>query len=80
MTTSRDLLQKADMTVAELVANGGKLQPEDSASFLRKLIKEPTILRQARVVEMLSPERNINKIGFGTRILRAATPKWCEFS
>lgn len=72
MTASRDLLQKADMTIADLVANGGRLQPEDSAVFLRKLIKEPTILRQARVVEMLSPERKINKIGFGSRILRAA--------
>jgi hypothetical protein len=73
MTASRDLLQKADMTIANLVANGGMLQPEDSAVFLRKLIKEPTILRQARVVEMLAPQRKINKIGFGQRILRAGT-------
>lgn len=72
MTTSRELLQKADMTIAELASNGGLLQPEDSAAFLRKMIKEPTILRQCRVVEMLSPQRNINKIGFGQRILRAA--------
>lgn len=71
MTASRDLLQKADMTISDLVQNGGRLQPEDSAVFLRKLIKEPTILRQARVVEMLSPQRKINKIGFGTRIMRA---------
>jgi hypothetical protein len=73
MTASRDLLQKADMTIADLVANGGRLQPEDSAIFLRKLIKEPTILRQARVVEMLSPQRIINKIGFGKRLLRKGT-------
>src|SRR6185437_4033913 len=72
MTASRDLLQKADMTIADLVANGGRLQPEDSAVSLRKLIKEPTILRQARVVEMLAPQRKINKIGFGKRILRKA--------
>lgn len=73
MTSSRELLQKADMTIADLVANGGYLQPEDSAVFLRKLIKEPTVLRQARVVEMLAPQRKINKIGIGKRILRAAT-------
>lgn len=73
MTSSRELLQKADMTIADLISDGGYLQPEDSAMFFRKLIKEPTILRQARMVEMLAPQRKINKIGFGTRILRAAT-------
>lgn len=73
MTSSRELLQKADMAISDLVADGGYLQPEDSAVFLRKLIKEPTILRQARVVEMMAPSRKINKIGIGTRILRAGT-------
>jgi hypothetical protein len=72
MSSSRELLQKADLTISNLIANGGYLQPEDSQVFLRNLIAEPTILRDARVVEMLAPQRKINKIGFGTRILRAA--------
>jgi hypothetical protein len=72
MSGNRELLRKADLTISELIANGGYLQPEDSAVFLRKLIYEPTILRSARVVEMLAPQRKINKIGFGSRIMQAA--------
>ena len=73
MSSNQELLRKADLTLADLTANGGMLQPEDSTAFIRKLIKEPTIIRAARVIEMLAPQRKINKIGFGQRILRKAT-------
>lgn len=73
MSSNQTLLQKADMTLADLTANGGELLPEQGASFIRKLILTPTILKQARVVEMTASRRKINKIGFGSRILRKAT-------
>lgn len=73
MSTNQELLRKADMAIADLASNGGMLLPEQGQTFIRKLIKEPTIIRQARVVEMTAPTRKINKIGFGQRILRAAT-------
>ena len=73
MPSNETLLQKADMTLADLTANGGELLPEQGASFIRKLILTPTIMRQARVVEMTASRRKINKIGFGSRILRKAT-------
>ena len=73
MSSNQTLLQKADMTLADLTANGGELLPEHGASFIRKLILTPTILKQARVVEMTASRRKINKIGFGSRILRKAT-------
>jgi hypothetical protein len=60
------------MAIADLQNNGGTLSPEQGASFIRKLIKQPTLIRVCRVVEMVSPQRKINKIGFGSRILRAA--------
>jgi hypothetical protein len=72
MSSNAQLLQKADLALADLSANGGLLQPEQGAAFIRKLIKEPTIIKQARVVEMTAPQRKINKIGFATRILRKA--------
>ena len=72
MTTNQSLLQKADLAMADLTANGGELAPEEGAAFIRKLIKQPTILRQARVVEMSANKRKVNKIGFGSRILRKA--------
>jgi hypothetical protein len=73
MSTNNSLLRKADLAIADLQNNGGELSPEQGASFIRKLIKQPTLIRVCRVVEMLAPQRKINKIGFGTRILRAAT-------
>lgn len=73
MSGNNALLQKADLAIADLQSNGGLLSPEQGSSFIRKLIQQPTLLRQARVVEMLASERKINKIQFGKRILRAAT-------
>jgi len=73
MTTNESLLQKADLTIADLQATGGELQPEEAATFIRKLIKTPKLIRQCRVVEMTAPKRKINKIGFAKRILRKAT-------
>jgi len=64
-----ELMQKADWAVGDL-STGGLLTAEQSNSFIRKLLVQPTILRQARSVTMNSPQRNINKIQFASRILR----------
>jgi Phage capsid family len=61
------------LALSDLTANGGVLMPEQGAAFIRKLIKQPVLIKRCRVVEMISPQRKINKIGFGTRILRKAT-------
>ncbi len=67
--TNQELLKKADWAVADLAADGGLLNPEQANQFIRKLLIQPTILRQSRSVTMASPQRNINKIQFATRIL-----------
>lgn len=73
MTTNKELLSKADIALADLTSNGGLLNPEQSNSFIRKLIEEPTLLRQIRVAELTASDMKINKIGFGSRILRVGT-------
>ncbi len=73
MSSNGSLLRKADLAIADLSTNGGVLNPEQGAAFIRVLIKQPTLIRVCRVVEMTAPIRKINKIGFGSRILRAAT-------
>ena len=73
MSSNGSLLRKADLAISDLASNGGELNPEQGAAFIRKLIKQPTLIRVCRVVEMTAPIRKINKIGFGSRILRAAT-------
>jgi hypothetical protein len=65
-------LLKADWALADL-SSGGLLVDEQANRFVRKLIKEPTLLRDIRTVEMNSPQRQINKLQFGSRILRAGT-------
>ena len=70
MPSNQTLLQKADLALADLSTNGGLLNPEQANTFIRKLIKEPTLIRSSRVVTMTTSQRKINKIQFGKRILR----------
>lgn len=72
MTTPNDLIKRADLAIADLDTNGGLLQPEQSRQFIDMILDEPTMLPQARVIRMNAPEVWINRIGFGSRILRAA--------
>ncbi len=73
MTTNKDLLQRADLALADLSANGGLLDAEQANTFIDMVLDQPTLLRQVRQVRMSAPERKINKIGFASRILRAAS-------
>lgn len=72
MKNPRDIVAKADMAVANLVADGGYLESEQAEKFIDIVIDQPTIINEARVVRMNSPKRKIEKIGFGSRILKAA--------
>jgi len=62
-------IKKADFFLADLSA-GGLLTVAQNNQFVRNLIDQPTLLRQMRVIPMDTPSMEINKIGFGKRILR----------
>lgn len=66
---NKELIKKADLALSDL-ATAGKLNDEQTDRFVRKLMNSPTILRSCRTVTMNAPQRKINKIGFGTRMLR----------
>ncbi len=66
----KTLLQKADLALADLTADGGLLQPAQAAKFIRILIDESVLLKEAAVVPMRSPKQLIEKIRFASRILR----------
>lgn len=70
---TKELSKKADLALSDLSSDGGLLNEEQNNRFFRKLIEAPTLLREVRTVPMSGPTREINKIGFGSRILRAAT-------
>jgi HK97 family phage major capsid protein len=67
-----DIIQRAMLALADLQNDGGMLNPEQNNTFIRMLIDQPTMLRQVRSVPMAGPTMELNKIGFGSRILRAA--------
>lgn len=69
MSSNSELMSKADIAVSDLTTDGGLLSPEQSNTFIRKLLVQPTMLRQARSVVMGAPTRKINKIQFADRIM-----------
>jgi HK97 family phage major capsid protein len=70
---NRTILQKADLALADLTAGGGLLQPAQAQKFMRILINEAVILKQATVTPMRSPKQLIEKIRFANRILRSGS-------
>lgn len=67
---NRTILEKADLALADLTAGGGILKPAQAQKFMRSLIKQSVLMKQATVVPMASPKQQISKIKFGSRILR----------
>lgn len=72
MSSNQELIRKADMALSDLANDGGLLNPEQTDTFIQTLMDSPTILNVARMVTMNAPQKKINKIGFGSRILRPA--------
>lgn len=68
---NQTLLRKADMALADLLGSGGLLVPAQAQRFIRILIDESRIMKMATVTPMRSPKQLIEKIRFGSRILRA---------
>ena len=67
------ILQKADLALSDITTDGGLLQPAQAQKFMRILIKEAVVMKNATVVPMRSPKQLIEKIRFGSRILRAGS-------
>jgi HK97 family phage major capsid protein len=76
MLNNRTLLEKADLALSDLLS-GGVLVDAQAQKFIRLLIKESKVLGMATVRPMKSTSELVEKIRFGSRILRAgqsATP------
>jgi len=72
-TGNKQLMAKADMEVSDLIADGGYLQPEQSAQFVRDLIKESVVLKLIDVRGLKSHTQLIDKVGITGRVLRPGT-------
>ncbi len=71
ITDNRTILEKADLALSDLIV-GGELVPAQAKKFIRLLIKESVIMSLGQVRPMASKKQLVEKIRFGTRILRAA--------
>jgi HK97 family phage major capsid protein len=69
---NRSALAKADLALADL-APAGVLQEAQAQKFIRLLIESAVLLPMLTVVPMRSPKQLIEKIKFGSRILRPGT-------
>jgi hypothetical protein len=69
---NKAILEKADLALSDLTTGGGLLVPAQAQKFIRILIDEAKIMKMATVTPMKSHTQEINKIKFGSRILRAA--------
>lgn len=69
-TPNKQIMQKADMEVSDLIADGGYLQPEQAARFVKDLIKESVVLKLIDVSGTKSHTKLIDKVGISGRVLR----------
>lgn len=70
--SNAELAKRADLAISDLTSNGGLLNPTQANAFIDMVVEQPTILNQARVVRMPAPSHKINRLGFGSRIMKAA--------
>jgi HK97 family phage major capsid protein len=70
--SNKQLAERADMVIADLNSNGGLLLPAQANRFIDMVVEQPTILRQARVIRMNTPQQRIERLGFTSRIMKAA--------
>lgn len=73
MIGNRSLIQKADLALSDLLTDGGALVAAQARRFIRTLIDESVIMPASTVVPMRAPKQLIERIRFGTRVLRAGT-------
>jgi hypothetical protein len=72
MSTENEVVQRAMLMISDLAGDGGLLNPEQNNTFIRLMMDEPTLLQDVRTIPMSSPTMKINKIGFGSRVMRPA--------
>lgn len=70
--TDRELLEKADLTIQNLLDDGGALPPEMALTFYRKIMDEVTIFNSVRQIQMSRNEMRIPTIASAGRMLRVA--------
>lgn len=72
MASNQTYIEKADLSVSNLVNEGGYLVPKQASEFMELLIEESVLLGLVTTVPMTNPTYEISKMGFTGRVLHAA--------
>lgn len=70
--SNQELQKRTDLALSQLSSNGGLLDPEQANAFIDMIQEQPTLLNSVRLVRMNAPQAKINRLGFGSRIMKAA--------
>jgi hypothetical protein len=70
--SNKELAKRTDLAIADLTSDGGLLQPEQANRFIDMIQEQPTLLNQVRMIRMNAPQMKIDRLGFGSRIMKAA--------
>ena len=66
---NKSIIEKADLALSDLLS-GGELLPAQAKKFIRLLIHESVVLKMATVKPMKSKTQSVEKLRFGSRVLR----------
>lgn len=72
-TPNRTLLEKLDMAVSDLIADGGYLNDEQAQAFIVKTIKASTVLKKCDVRTLKSHTSDIDRVGISGQVLKPGT-------
>lgn len=72
MASNQTYIEKADISVSNLLNEAGYLQPEQAKEFMELLIDESVLLGMVTTKPMTAPTYEISKMGFTGRVLHAA--------
>ncbi len=71
--SNRTLIEKAQMSIAQLTVDGGYLEAEQAKKFIQVAIKKSKILKECRTISMKAPKRKLETFLFGSRVLHVGT-------
>jgi hypothetical protein len=67
-------VQKAEFTLSHLTTQGGYMLPGQAKKFIRLMIKKAKAMGSMNVYGMTEQKTKLNKIRFGSRVLKPGTP------
>lgn len=70
MTPTRSILQKADLSLADLIADGGYLEPAQAKKFLQRAIRKAKLSGMITVTTLESPTQIIENLRFAGQVLQ----------